>query len=51
MNDEYIRERRDASFQGVNRLFVLPYVSDDNINESSYRKYFLPRLRIKNYNI
>ena len=51
-NDEYIRERIDASFQGVNKLFVLPYASGDNItNENSYRKYFLPRLKIKNYNI
>ena len=49
--DEYIRERLDASFQEVNRLFVLAYASGDNItNENSYRKYFLPRLKIKNYN-
>ena len=39
------------SFQGVNKLFVLPYSSGDNTNENSYRKYFLPRLKIKNYNI
>ena len=51
-NDEYIRERIDASFQGVNELFVLPYASGDNVtNENSYRKYFLSRLKIKNYNI
>ena len=51
-NNEYIRERLDASFQGVNRLFVLAYASGDNITkENSYRKYFLPRLEIKNYNI
>ena len=51
-NDEYIRERLDASFQGVNRLFVLAYASGNNItNENSYRKYFLPRLKISNYNI
>ena len=52
-NDEYIRERLDASFQGVNKLFVLPYASGaDNItNETSYSRYFLPRLKIKNYNI
>ena len=44
-----IRERLDASFQGVNKLFVLPYAYGNNItNENSYRKYFLPRLRIKN---
>ena len=46
-NDEYIRERIDASFQGVNKLFVLLYASGDNItNENSYRKYFLPRVKI-----
>ena len=42
----------DASFQGVNKLFVLPYARGDNItNENSYRKYFLPRIKIENYNI
>ena len=51
-NNEYIRERIDASFQGVSKLFVLPYASGDNItNENSYRKYFLPRIKIENYNI
>ena len=51
-NNEYIRERIDPSFQGVNKLFVLPYASGDNItNENSYKKYFLPRIKITNYNI
>ena len=51
-NNEYIRERLDASFQVVRRLFVLTYTRDDNVtNETSYRKYFLPRLKIKNYSI
>ena len=51
-NDDYIRERHDASFQGVNKLFVLPYAHGDNItNENSYRKYFLPKVKIENYNI
>ena len=46
--DNYIREWLDTSFQGVNKLFVLPYAHGDNVtNENSYRKYFLPRLRIK----
>ena len=50
--NEYIRERIDASFQGVNKLFVLPYASRDNVtNENSYRRYFLPRIKITNYNI
>ena len=51
-DDEYIRERLDASFQGVNKLFVLPYERGNNItDEKSYRRYFLPRNEIKNYNI
>ena len=51
-NNEYIRERLDASFQGVNKLFVLTYGRGDNVtNENSYRRCFLPRLKIKNYNI
>ena len=51
-NNEYIRERIDASFQGVNKLFVLPYASGNNItDENSYRRYFLPRIKITNYNI
>ena len=51
-NNEYIRERLDASFQGVSRLFVLAYARGDNVtNEDSYWKYFFPRLKIKNYNI
>ena len=50
--NEYIRERLDASLQGINKLFVLPYAHGNNItNENSYKKYFLPRLKIKNYNI
>ena len=47
-NNEYIRERLDASFQGVSGLFVLVYVLGDNVtSENSYRKYFFPRLKIK----
>ena len=51
-NNEYIRERLDAIFQGVSRLFVLAYARGDNVtNEDLYRKYFILRRRIKNYNI
>ena len=33
-------------------MFVLTYACGNNpTNENSYRKYFLPRLKIKNYNI
>ena len=50
--DSNIRERLDASFQGVNRLFVFVYAYGNNItNENAYKRYFLPRLKINNYNI
>ena len=50
--NDYIRERLDASIQGVNRLFVFSYMSGANFtSENSYNKYFLPRLKIDNYNI
>ena len=50
--NEYIRERLDASIQGVSRLFVFPYMRGNNLaTENSYNKYFLPRLKIDNYNI
>ena len=50
--NEYIRERLDASIQGVNRLFVFSYMRGANFtSENSYNKYFLPRLKIDNYNI
>ena len=33
-------------------MFVLPYASGNNVtDENLYRKYFLPRFRIKNYYI
>ena len=51
-NNEHIKERINASFQGVNKLFVLPYASGNNItDENSYRRYFLPRIKIANCNI
>ena len=51
-NNEYIRKRLCISFQGVSELFVLDCAYGANVtNENSYRKYFLPRLKIKNYNI
>ena len=50
-DNEYIRERLDASIQGVSKLFVLAYARGDNVtNENSYGRYFLPRLKIKKYN-
>ena len=50
--NENIRILIDPSWQGINRLFVLPYAYGDNIaDENSYRKYFLPKIKIENYNI
>ena len=44
----------DASFQGVNRLFLLAF--DDTgcpsrVQRDSHRKYFLPRVDVTNYNV
>ena len=51
-DNEYKRQRLDASFQGFSKLFVLAYARGDNVtNENSYKKYFLTGIKIKNYNI
>ena len=50
--NEYLREGLDASIQGVKKLFVYAYGREnDDATENSHRKYFLPRMKIKNYNI
>ena len=45
----------NASFQGVNRLFVLAFDNTNNgtnkVERDSHRKYFLPRVDITNYNV
>ena len=49
----YIRELLDSSCQGVKRLFVLTYndtAGNDHVSVDSYKKYFLPRVKIDNYN-
>ena len=52
---KYIKELVNSSCQGVKRLFVLTYNSTENDNGQvsidSYKKYFLPRVKIENYNI
>ena len=51
---KYIRELLDSSFQGVKRLFVLAYdntAGNNWVSVYSYKKYFLPRVKIDNYNI
>ena len=55
VNDvKYIRELLDSSWQGVKRLFLLAYnntAGNDQVSVDSYKKYFLPRVKIDNYNI
>ena len=52
--EKYTRELLDSSCQGVKRLFVLAYNNKEGNNQvsiDSYKKYFLPRVKIENYNI
>ena len=52
--EKHIRELLDSSYQGVKRLFVLVYdntAGDNHVSVNSSKKYFLPRVRIKNENI
>ena len=39
----------DPSFQGVNRLFVLSFEND--AHQGSYKRYFLPAVKVKDYNV
>ena len=41
----------DPSWQGINRLFVLAYLSDNTSTANWYRKYFPTRIKIENENI
>ena len=44
----------ESSYQGVKRLFVLAYNNkegDNKVSVDSFKKYFLPRIKIENYNI
>ena len=53
-NNNVTRFPLDASFQGVNRLFLLAFDNTDGnanqVEKNSHRKYFLPRISITNYN-
>ena len=51
--NEELRERLDATFQGVSKLFVIAYQrGDDNyVNEEAFNKYFLPKITIEKYNV
>ena len=45
----------DPSVQGVNRLYVLPFEAaneaENTANRIRYRKFYLPRTSIANYNV
>ena len=42
----------EPSFQGVNRLFVLAFEHDnDNDWRTSYKRYYIPNVEIKDYNV
>ena len=45
----------DASFQGLNRLFIFAFDNtnngDNKVERDSHIKYFLPRVDITNYNV
>ena len=44
----------DSSHQGVKRLFVLAYdnmLGNDQVSVNFFKKYFLLRVKVENYNI
>ena len=47
--NRYLDFLTDPIFLGVNRLFVLSF-EDKNVQES-YKRYFLPTVEIKDYNV
>ena len=52
--NDYIKQLVDASYQGVKRFFVLAYKDCGGANmvtADSHRRYFLPKVKIENYNI
>ena len=52
--EKYIRKLLDSSWQGVKGLFVLAYNNKEGNNKvsvDSFKKYFLARFKIENYNI
>ena len=52
--DKHIREMLDSSYQQVKRLFVPAYdnkAGDNQVSFNSFKKYFLPRVKIETCNI
>ena len=54
-SNNFTRFPLHASFQGVNRLFVLAFDNTNNdarrVKRDSHRKYFFPRVGITGYNV
>ena len=54
MQKKHIRELLDSSYQGVKKLLILAYdntAGNDQVSDDSFKKYFLPRVKIENYSI
>ena len=52
--EKHMRELFDSSYQGIKRLFVLPYdntAGDDQVSVNSFKKYFHPGVKIDIYDI
>ena len=52
--EKHTRELLDSSFEGAKRLFVLAYDNiegNNRVSVGSFKKYFLSRAKIENYNI
>ena len=47
--NRYLNYLNDPSFQGVNRLFVLLFEND--AHRISHKRYFIPTVKIKDYNV
>ena len=47
--NRYLNYLINPSFQGVNRLFVLSFEND--AHRRSYKRYFLPTVEIKDYDV
>ena len=47
--NSYLNPLVDPSFQGINRLFILPFENEDD--RESHSNYYLPKVKVKNYNV
>ena len=49
--DRYLNHLINPSFQGVNRLLVLSFKSENVFDRTSHSTYYLPKVEIKDYNV